>query len=268
MRAALRRRGGPPDFVGVGTERTGTGWWLAALTAHPQIRGPRGDRPALHFFDAFCHREMQDADIAEYHAQFPHARNSIRGEWTDRYMSHGWVPPLLRRAAPDAKLLVMLADPIERYRAEFAECAVEYPQRGRMRTGDMVDRASYGSQVARLRRYYDEDRILILQYERCRDDVEGQYRRTLRFLGFDAEPSALRRMRPIPPAPAPQQTQPLWRDLEAALHTSLDPEVEALRSMALDLDVRLWPNFAHLAEAPTKRQPVGPAQTSSSVTAS
>jgi hypothetical protein len=39
---------------------------------------------------------------------------------------------------------------------------------------------------------------------------------------------------------------PLWPDLEAALHTALDPDVEALRELVPELDVTLWPNFAHL----------------------
>jgi len=31
------------------------------------------------------------------------------------------------------------------------------------------------------------------------------------------------------------------------LHTALDPDVEALRRLAPQLDLRLWPNFASLA---------------------
>ena len=40
---------------------------------------------------------------------------------------------------------------------------------------------------------------------------------------------------------------PLWPDLEGALHTALDPDVAALRELVPELDLALWPNFAHLA---------------------
>jgi hypothetical protein len=145
---------------------------------------------------------------------------------------------------------------------------------------DVVDRRSFGAQVARLRRFYDPGRILVLQLERCRRDPIGQYRRTLEFLGVrDTRfvPRRLRRKaagRPESLAVAAflrlglptgtrrnvlerlgrpaveQMPAPLWPDLEAALHTALDPDVEALRELAPALDLSLWPNFAHRARGP------------------
>ena len=41
----------------------------------------------------------------------------------------------------------------------------------------------------------------------------------------------------------------LWPDIEASLHTALDPEVEALAETRAGLDVSLWPNFARPAAA-------------------
>jgi hypothetical protein len=46
-----------------------------------------------------------------------------------------------------------------------------------------------------------------------------------------------------------RRTAPLWPDLEAALHTALDPDVEALRALVPDLDLTLWPNFERLADS-------------------
>ena len=194
-------------------------------------------------------------------------------------MFDAWTPPLLRRAAPQAKLLVMVSDPIERYRAIFSE------RLGRRKAGeplfmtDVVDRRSFGSQLARLRRFYDAERILVLQFERCRRDPLGEYRRTLAFLGVrdrDFAPRPLRRKAAGKPEsllvsaflrlglpegtrrrvgekltgrPAPRRTAQLWPELEESLHVALDPEVEALAAMAPDLDLSLWPNFRHLAGA-------------------
>jgi hypothetical protein len=270
MRSPLERakpggEPGPPDFVGVGAAGAGTRWWHSLLLAHPEIAPPRARRRALHFFDGFCAREMTDADVAAYHARFPRRDGAIAGEWTGRYMFDAWTPPLLRRAAPGAKLLVMLSDPIERYRALFTERLAKRSDGDRLYMADVVDRRSFGAQLARLQRFYDPERILVLQFERCRRDPAGEYRRTLEFLGVRDTAFAPRRLRlggggllarlmprrvaerlagrPV----AEREHAPLWPDLEAALHTALDPDVEALSDLVPLLDLSLWPNFVHLA---------------------
>jgi hypothetical protein len=259
-----------PDFIGVGAMGSGTRWWHGLLLAHPEIRPPRDGKRALHHFDRFCAIEMTDADVAAYHAHFPRTEGTITGEWTGRYLFDPWTPPLLKRAAPDAKLLVMLSDPIERYRATFAERMARRGADEPIYMADVVDRRSFASQLARLHRFFDPAQVLVLQYERCRRDTAGQYRRTLEFLGVrdtafvprrrEAGPASLavaiaRRLRRAEgtrrqvaervwghPEAAP--TTPLWPDLEAALHAALDPQVEQLAATVPEFDVSLWPNFA------------------------
>ena len=242
------------------------------LLAHPEIAPPHARRRALHHFDRFCAQEMTGADVAAYHARFPRREGAISGEWTGRYMFDAWTPPLLRRAAPDAKLLVLLSDPIERYRAVFTARLAKRSGDETLYMADVVDRRSFGAQLARLHRFYDPERILVLQFERCRRDPAGQYRRTLEFLGVRDTAFTPRRLRRkaspvasllrlgLPAACAARVAErlagrpvaepepaPLWPDLEAALHTALDPDVEALRALVPELDLSLWPNFAHLA---------------------
>jgi hypothetical protein len=253
---------GPPDFVGVGALGSGPAWWHSLLLAHPEIEPPRARRRALHFFDRFCATEMTGADVAAYHERFPRADGVLRGEWTGRYMFDAWTPPLLRRAAPDAKLLMILSDPIERYRAVFTERMAKRGDGGRLYMADVVDRRSFGAQLARLHRFYDPERILVLQFERCRLDPVGQYRRTLEFLGVRDTAFTPRRLRGKPAGGLLERVMPrrlgervagrpvvergsapLWPDLEASLHTALDPDVEALRELVPELDLALWPNF-------------------------
>jgi hypothetical protein len=254
--------GGPPDFIGVGALGSGIGWWHAQLLAHPEIEPPAAKRRQLHFFDRFCSQEMSAADVAAYHRFFPRRAGVISGEWTGRYMFDGWTPPLLRRAAPEAKLLVLLSDPVERFRAAHAARKSRIGEDGRLWMTDVVDRRSFGAQLARLHRFYDPERILVLQYERCRSDPHGQYRRTLEFLGVrdtSFEPRGLRRgtardllERVVPRRvgerltgrPAGERAPaPLWPDIEASLRTALEPDVAALQRLVPDLDIGLWPNF-------------------------
>ena len=70
---------GPPDFVGVGTQRSGTTWWFETLLDHPQIRGPRTGRKEQHFFDQFATRELTDERIAALPQAVPARPRPDRG---------------------------------------------------------------------------------------------------------------------------------------------------------------------------------------------
>ena len=86
-----------------------------------------------HFFDRFCARELTDADVAEYHDRFPRKPGQIAGEWTPRYMHDFWTPRLIARAAPEAKLLIMFRDPIERFRSGVPHRSAGRPTRASRR---------------------------------------------------------------------------------------------------------------------------------------
>ena len=260
-------RTGPPDFVGVGA--FGWAWepWHRLLLSHPHIEPPDRGAPALQFFDRFCTSDMTDADVARYHACFPRRDGRIAGEWTGSYMYDPWIPPLLHRAAPDAKLLVILGDPIERYRERIAFKLAEGREPGELYMADLLGRMRYATQLRALLRHYDASAILVLQHERCRADPVAEYRRTLRFLGVrdDHVPRRLRRWRGgddrdlrFPTRsetvkrtvmrtalrrhdPPPSR---LWPELDAALHDELDDEVAELAEMVPELDLSLWPGFA------------------------
>jgi hypothetical protein len=247
--AKKRKITGPPDFIGVGTQRSGTTWWFRMLSQHPGIKAPPGRRKELHFFDQFCVRPMTDAHVAEYHEIFRRRPEQMAGEWTPRYMADAWTPRLLQRAAPEAKLLVLLRDPIERFRSGVQHQQSRKPGRSpETNTTDSIERGRYATQLERLRGYFPEERILVLQYERCRTDPVAEYRRTLRFLGVDDElpPPDFDRARGTTMASAKAE---LWPDFKDALRVTLEPEIERLAELVPDLDLELWPNFAHLAPA-------------------
>jgi Sulfotransferase domain len=238
---------GPPDFIGVGTQRSGTTWWFETLLGHPQIRRPRGRRKELHFFDRFSTRELRDSDIAEYHGLFPRKPGQIAGEWTPRYMHDFWTPRLIARAAPDAKLLMMFRDPIERFRSGVPHRLSRTPNaRLEWTTSDAIERGRYATQLRRVRSCHDDSKLLILQYEKCVADPAGEFRRTLEFLGVDSEyrPDGFGQQRGTTQA---AQKKPLWDDLMEALRAALEPEVLALAAMTPEIDVSLWKHFAHLA---------------------
>lgn len=239
---------GPPDFVGVGVQRAGTTWWFRTLVGHPEIRPARGRKKELHFFDRFCAVRWTDDSIARYHRLFPRAPGELAGEWTPRYMRDFWTPRLLRTAAPDAKLLVLLRDPIERYRSGVPHRVSRTPDRGpEALASDAIERSRYALQLERLLEFYAPGEILVQQYEKCRQDPVGEYQRALRFLGVrdpDVEPREVDRPRGTT---AEAGKAPLWPDMVSLLQQILGPDVERLCELVPELDLSLWPSFAHLA---------------------
>jgi hypothetical protein len=272
---------GPPDFVGVGTYLAGTEWWMRMLKRHPRIRGPR-KHDSLLFFEPFCAQPMTDADVATYHAQFPRKPGQIVGEFSNRYSYDVWTLPLIARAAPDAKLLMILRDPVGIY-----ERSLGYRRGKRLRwhkrryrhdpiyMAEEVHRGRFGTQLTAMDSYFDLDQLLILQLEQLLRDPIGEYGRTLRFLGVsdDFVPRPLRRptrdddspveharlLRPLGLSPAvnlhpvrkllgrPVPVQaPLWDDIRGSVAAELEPEVAELKRRRPELDLSLWPSFAHL----------------------
>ena len=241
---------GPPDFIGVGTQRSGTTWWQRLLRDHPAIRLPRNKKKEQHFFDKFGRRPMQPDDIARYHDLFPRAPGELSGEWTPRYMRDIWGPPVLSQAAPDAKLLVMFRDPVERYRSGVLHTSAREPGRATtLLSTDAVDRGRYASQLKRLYDYFDPEQVLVMQYEQCVQEPMLHYRRTLEFIGapnVDHVPEDLTRTRGTA---TKSRREPIWDDLREALVRTLEDEVQELRGLVADLDLGLWKNFEHLAAA-------------------
>jgi hypothetical protein len=231
---------GLPDFIGVGAQRCGSTWWFLLLESQRAIHYEAGVRKERHFFDRFFDTDPTPEDVESYARWFPRPPGKLSGEWTACYMHHFWVPPLIARVAPDAKLIVMLRDPIERYRSGLT-WEMHYGALPRFSyADDAFARGLYGAQLERLRASVDPSKILVLQYERCLVDVAGQLRRTLEFLGIDSEPKMVERQINVTTGPKVGLPNHV-RDELVARYT---PDIRALMTMAPDLDVDLWPGMA------------------------
>jgi hypothetical protein len=237
---------GPPDFVGVGVQKAGTSWWFEAICQHPKVQWV-GDRPKeLHFFDRFWRVPFSHEDASAYHELFPRPAGRLIGEWTPRYMADYWTPRLLAAAAPDARLLVMLRDPVERYISGLTHVISRGAPLDPIIAADAFGRGLYALQLDRLTRYFDRSQILVLQYERSTVQAASELARTFDFLGLEA-------LRPVPdvvrtrvnPTASPKPT--LNRDARQALVDAYWNDVHDLVRMDISLDLSLWPNFASLA---------------------
>jgi hypothetical protein len=238
-------RTGPPDFVGVGAQRAGTTWWYRGLEAHDRVVRPEGRRKELHYFNRFWDGEVP-ADMAERYASlFPRPEGAITGEWTPRYMHDFWSLRLLAEAAPQAKILVLLRDPVERWRSGTARALRLAEEAGEpiklVQLSDAVWRGFYFEQLRRLFDLFAREQVLVLQFERCRDEPLSEMARTCEFLGiepFGELPRNMTRER------EPKAKPPLPDAMRAELVELLADDVRRTAELCPEIDVSRWRNFA------------------------
>ena len=156
---------------------------------------------------------------------------------------------MLAAAAPDTRLLVSVRDPVERYLsglehdADVArECGAPLSQ---LAPAEAFTRGFYHAQLARLLAYFDRSQILVLQYERCVNEPLAELRRTFEFLG-------LKDTRFVPDVSVQLNTSHSEKavldphTLDSFVQIYRDDVVKLIDSFP-EIDVSLWPNFAHLA---------------------
>ena len=241
-------RTGPPDFVGVGAQRSGTTRWFDLIVAHPEVAEPLATRKELHYFDRFHSDPFTAGDAAAYSEYFPRPQGLRTGEWSPSYLPSPWAPAMLAAAAPYARLLVLLRDPVERYVS-----ALQRHQRVALASGqplnamaplDAFTRGLYHAQLSRLLKRFPRSQVLILQYERCTAEPRSELRRTYEFLG-------LRETGFLPTLDAHPNRQPdkleLHPEVRGMLVEAYAEEVALLIADYPEIDVSLWPNFARLS---------------------
>jgi hypothetical protein len=154
------------------------------------------------------------------------------------------VPPLLHRAAPGARLLVLLRDPVERYRSGLTHTAGM--SRARLKRADAVGefaRGLYAQQLEHLFAWFPVEQALVLQYERCRRDPRQELARTFDFLGLEPTDVASEVLERRVNETLERKVE-VPDDLIETLTADYRPQMERLCELVPSLDLTLWPNFA------------------------
>ena len=231
----------PPDYVGVGTARSGTTWWDSLVGSHHRVSKPASTPKEVHFFDGLWPGDLSGDDVARYHAFFARPSGHLSGEWTPGYMLDVWTPALLHHAAPQARLLVLLRDPVERFRSgrTLAENRFTVGSTARAAANAAFNRGIYADQLLRLWAAFPREQVLVLQYERCVADPAGELRRTYEFIGLEPEiPAELDVAGRVNESRGPKVTLSAWQ--EDQLVRRYAPENERLAALVPELDLGLW----------------------------
>jgi SAM-dependent methyltransferase len=234
---------GPPDFVGIGAQRCGTSWWFDSMRRHPDIQSAPGKE--LHFFDWYLDGNVNDDFVERYHSLFPRAEGKISGEWTPRYMADTWTMRMLRQAAPDAKLLVMLRDPIERYSSALdrERWLAGGQMRSRLATvSDLVWRGFYYEQLRHVFDLFPREQVLILQFEQAVRDPAPLMERTFEFLGVAPLEKPPERLGTHKKPQHERSEMPDWFRSDLAQRYREDSE--RLLELAPDFDLSLWKSLS------------------------
>lgn len=174
-----------PAWLGIGAQRSGTTWFTDLLTQHPQVGLGVNGKKEQHLLHKVADAKLP---VESYTEQFPED-GTLRGEWTPQYLRHPSTAACAARLIPDAPILVLLRDPVARYRSAMRLAATRqkswpYPVPPTIQTwtGMYADQlAGWGANVGR-------DRIRIMVFEDVVKDPQAAVDAVWRDLGVEPVP--------------------------------------------------------------------------------
>ena len=208
-----------PDFVIIGAQKCGTTSLYDFVTRHPDV-APARVKEVNHF--TFRDRiefitwdkpaeEQETFGTNWYRSNFPtvlsrrlhrirHGRNLVTGEATTAYLPYPGVPERMVRLLPDAKIIVMLRNPVDRaysayhfyrqyyYETRTFEDAIAQEMNGTETryTRTYLVHGRYADHLERWFTHYPRERFLVLVNTELRSDPEMTMSRVWKFLGLRA----------------------------------------------------------------------------------
>ena len=218
-----------PSFLVIGAQRAGTTSLFYYLCGHPDVARPATKE--IHFFDD---NYWRGADWYRSYFALSFGGERATGEATPYYLFHPAVPARVAATIPDAKLVVLLRNPVDRSyshyrkmkrmgieRLSFKKALAAEERRlageeerlladpryrsGHHRRHAYVGRSLYADQLERWLGAFPRDQLLVLLSEDFFARPAEVYAETLGFLGLPPwEPEALEdrnpaSYRPLPP---------------------------------------------------------------------
>lgn len=228
-----------PNLVVIGAQKCGTSSLHEYLDLHPQISMSRPKELRFFIDDSSWERGNWARGRDWYEEQF-HGSAVIRGESTPGYSSYPFFPKVPERMVqiiPEARLIYLVRDPLERIVSEYLQKVRNHPEDMRSFEDRLVPfeesmyvaRSCYAMQLERFLQFFALDRILVLETSELASAPLKTMARVFEFLGVGQFSSPLFERRHNARAAAPPRlTRPARHVVEW-----LDRTLGADRSVAV-----------------------------------
>ena len=249
-----------PDFIGVGAAKSGTTWWYELLNEHPQIVKPYGSIKQASFFNRF-EKEIPEKELTNYRGLFNHDKDFVCGEWTPRYMYDHYSMSLIYRYFPEAKIFIILRNPLHRLRSginwhliesgpgKFPNLEAYYDSdtchHWPINIGDAIARSMYWTQLRQIKYLFPQENIHLMQFEKCLINTTENLKECFQFLGVDPDFQVKNSKYPknVSNYVYDIMDDPL---LVNGMINILRSDVEKLANDWQEIELELWPEFADL----------------------
>jgi Sulfotransferase domain len=183
-------RGALPNLVILGAQKCGTSGLHYYLSLHPEVSMSRPKE--LNFF---IEERNWGRGVDWYRRHFD-AGARVRGEASPNYTAypqHVGVPERMRELVPDAKLVYIVRDPLERIAAHWVHNYAKRREKGDLRATLMhpntsyIARSQYYMQLQEYLRHFPREQILVLDQSDLRTARAETLRRVFEFVGADPD---------------------------------------------------------------------------------
>lgn len=176
-----------PNFLIIGAMKGGTTSLYHYLKAHPQVFMPQTKE--LHYFVA---EKNLRRGIGWYQRQFRNADRALAvGEASPdytKYPLHQGVPERISALIPEARLIYVIRNPLERIRSHYRHdlaCGRERRPIGQAVPGNQhyLAPSRYALQIEQYLKHFPPEQLLLVTSESLRNDRSAVLRRVHRFIG-------------------------------------------------------------------------------------
>ncbi len=196
-----------PDFFIIGAMKSGTSTLHAMLDCHPGAFLPRGEafyfdlddfaqHPDFYPYDGGRWQPMDFAGqqaryAAWYRALFAQAQpGQLCGEDSTTYLPSRRAAPRIAALRPDAKILVMLREPVARTYSQYwhllrhGQAHHDFETMLRLYPQQLLQRSQYLAQLEYWAQHFPREQIRVLLLEQLRADPQRELAGVLEFLGL------------------------------------------------------------------------------------
>jgi hypothetical protein len=245
----------PRHFIIAGAQRAGTTGLCERIARHPEIQMAQPLVPEPKYF---LGAGSESSDLADYRRRlFSPLRAPVCGEKTVSYMDHPDAPRRIQRLLPDAHIVFVLRDPVERALSNYwfsvangietlslreallrETEGVPRPHDPRLSMSPYayLERGHYVRSLERWERFFPRPQLVILLFEEL---LSGERALDRLFAALRVAPG----LPPSPPAAAPNAARREAGPADAEIAEALRGHFEASNrelSVRFDLDLECW----------------------------